>query len=150
MQVFKLVKNGEPDRVIAFDELPESMIRTVRRGPIAGWPRHWREFMGVKRDDQYAMPFYILDYITMNADKEKWQEITSYVKRNIDPSVRLLDKVEAMAVRVAPDSYSDLTVEPEDVPVLKLPKAAAEPEAEAEEAPKRRGRKPKIDEALAV
>ncbi len=149
MQVFKLVKPGEVDRMIAFDELPANVISGVRRGPINGWPRHWREYMGVKQGDTSAMPFYILDFIGVNADKEKWQEITSFVKRNVDPSVRLLDKVEAMAVKVAVDSYSDITVEPEEVPVIAIPKTAALVTEGEDEAPKRRGRKPKAEEVAA-
>jgi hypothetical protein len=147
MQVFKLVKPGYVDRLIAFNELPETMMRGIRRGTIAGWPRHWRDFMGVPQGDQVTMPFYILDYITINADKEKWQEIVSYVKRNVDPSVRLLDKMEAMAVAAAQDSYSDLSIEPEDLPIIPLPEKSAPVEEEVQTI--RRRRKPKSEEVAA-
>jgi hypothetical protein len=152
MQIFRLVVAGTVDRVLGFDSLPESILTGVRRGPASGFPRHWREFLGVKHGDTKAEPFFILDYSSRNADKEKWQEISSYVKRNVDPSVRLLDKLEAMAEPLAQDTQSDLTLEPEEVPMIPLP--VREPalvgggsEAEAEPAPKRRGRKPKSEQA---
>ncbi len=122
MQIFKLVRGGQVDQVLGFDELPEAILSGVRRGPIAGFSRAWRDFMGVKWDDKAAQPFYILEYISKNADREKWQEISSYVKRNVEPSVRLLDKIEAMAVKLAPDSYTDVTLEPEEVPIIPFPK----------------------------
>jgi hypothetical protein len=150
MQVFKLVRPGFVDRVLAFDELPATVMRGVRRGPIAGFPRHWRDFMGVKHGDTTAMPFYILDYITMNSDKEKWQEISSYVKRNVEPTVRMLDKLEAMAAPLATDSYSDLTLEPEDVPVIPLPKkpeGTTEDEVDEVETKRKRGRPAKVETA---
>lgn len=135
MQVFKLVRSGWPDSVIGFDSLPEDMLRNILRGPIAGWQRHWFDFMGVEPKDKGAHPFYLLDYMTRNADKQKWQEISGYVKRNAVPGQRLLDKIEAMAVPVAPDSYTDINIDPEDMPMIKL----AEMEAEAPvEKPRRR------------
>lgn len=146
MQVFKLVRNGWPDSVIGFDSLPEDMLRGVLRGPIAGWQRHWFEFMNVDPKDKGAHPFYLLDYTTRNADKQKWQEISGFVKRNAIPGTRLMDKIEAMAVPVAPDSYSDLNVEPEDMPMIKLAPAEL---PEAVEKP-RRGRRPKDEAALAA
>lgn len=124
MQVFKLVKAGSVDRLIGFDSLPENVLSGVRRGTIAGWPREWRDFLSVKREDVNAEPFYILEYVTRNADREKWQEISSYVKRNVDPSVRLLDKIEAMAKPAATDSYTDVNLEPEDLVVIPFPAKA--------------------------
>lgn len=147
MQVFRLVNPGFVDRVIAFDSLPESLLTTVRRAPAAGFPRHWRDFLGVDRNDQTTEPFYTLDYITRNADKEKWSEIVSYVKRTVDPTVRLLDKVEAMAAPLAESSHSDLTLEPEQVPIIpvstKVDHAAPEAEPVA-----RRGRPRKVEAAV--
>lgn len=121
MQVFKLVKAGSVDRLLGFDSLPDNVLTGVRRGTSAGWPREWRDFLGVKREDANPAPFYILEYITRNSDREKWQEICSYVKRNVDPAVRLLDKIEAMAKPAAPDSYTDVNLEPEDLVVIPFP-----------------------------
>lgn len=149
MQVFRMVRGGIVDSVIAFDELPETMLINVRRGPCAGFPRHWREFLGVKHGDTHAEPFYILDYIGRNADKEKWQEICHYVKRNVEQGVRMLDKVEAMARPFSPDAYSEITLEPEDVPVIPLPKVAKADSEETPE-PRRRGRRPKSEEPVAA
>lgn len=149
MQVFKLVKSGYPDCVIGFDSLPDDLLKGITRGPIAGWQRHWFEFLSVPPKNKEAMPFYVLDYMSRNPDKQKWQEITSFVKRNVDPGVRLLDKIEAMAVPVASDSYSDVTVDPEDMPMIILPKAV-ETDLATDEQPKRRGRKPKAVEEVAA
>lgn len=143
MQVFKLVRSGFPDSIIGFDSLPEDMLRNILRGPIAGWQRHWFEFMGVDPKDKGAHPFYLLDYMTRNADKQKWQEISGYVKRNAVAGQRLLDKIEAMALPVAPDSYTDINVEPEDIAMIKL--AAAEEPVE-----KPRRRRPKDEPAMAA
>lgn len=145
MQVFKLIKAGVPDRVIGFDSLPEDILTNITRAPINGWQRHWFEFMGVNPKDKEAHPFYLLDYITRNSDKQKWQEISSYVKRHCTAETRLLDKVEAMAIPVAQDSYSDITIDPEDMPMIKLIHAEATPSAE--EKP-RRGR-PRKEEVAA-
>lgn len=120
MQVFKLVRAGWPDSVIGFDSLPDDLLVGTLRGPIAGWQRHWFEFMGVDPKDKGAHPFYILDYVARNQDKQKWNAISSYVKRNAEPGQRLLDKIEAMALQVAPDSYSEINIDPEDMPMIKL------------------------------
>lgn len=143
MQVFRLVKPGVVDTVIAFDELPEALVANVKRGVCAGFPRHWKEFLGVKANEPAAQPFYLLDYMSRNSDRERWGEIVSYVKRNVDPSVRMLDKVEAMARPLAQDAYSDLTLEPEEVPIIPLPKREPALVGADEPEPKRRGRKPK-------
>jgi len=145
MQIFKLIKPGVVDSVIGFDALPESLLTGIRRGPINGWPRAWYEFLKVDRANTAANPFYVLDYITRNADKEKWQEVSSFVKRNVDPATRLLDKIEAMAKPVAIDAHSDLNLEPEDVPMIPFPKAAEGDESDA----KRLGRPRKSESVTA-
>jgi len=122
MQVIKLVKGGEVDRIISFDSLPQSMMSGVRRAPLAGLPRHWKELFKELPENEQSEPFYYLEYIAVNRDKEKWQEISQYVRRVTDKHVRLLDKLEDMAVVMAPDSKSQLTLEPEEIPIIPIPK----------------------------
>jgi len=150
MQIFKLVKPGQVDRVIGFDAIPEDLLAGIRRAPANGFPRHWKTFLGIDPKDKNPMPFYTLDFLTVNGDKEKWQAISSYVKRNVLPSFRMLDKIEDMARPLAQDSYSDLTLEPEDVPVIPIPSEEdLEPVATAEEEKPKRIRKKKLEEAAA-
>lgn len=131
MQVFRLVDPGRVDRVIAFDSLPEAMLSNLKRGTINGLPSNWYQYMGVKRGDNGAMPFYVVDFRTINRDKEKWQEIGNYVRRSTHKDFRLLDKLEDMAKPMSVDSYSSLDLEPEDIPVVPIVK-----EVEEEEIPK--------------
>ena len=112
MQVFRLVVPGRVDKVIAFDSLPERIVKGIRTAAPSGLPRHWREF---------APHFFVLEYIDLNRDIEKWQEITQYVRKAVSLSVRLMDKIEDMAVKMAPDSHAPLELEPEDVPVIIIP-----------------------------
>ncbi len=137
MQVFRLVQPGVVDKVIAFDELPQPLVQGITKRPPTGLPRHWREF---------ANEFYVLDYISTNNDKERWQKISSHVRRAVSPSIRLMDKLEDMARPMAPNSKDALDLEPEDVPVIPIPEEAEAPEAESVEAPKRVGRPRKIVE----
>lgn len=120
MQVFRLVDPGVVDRCIAFNSLPKRLLAGVRRGLIEGFPRHWQDFMGVSKTDKDARPFYFLEYKMLNSDKERWQQISNYVRAAADKTVHLLDKIEDMAIPLAPDAYSQLTLEPEDVPVIPI------------------------------
>lgn len=120
LQVFRLVDPGRVDRVIAFDKLPEDILHGVRRGPAHGFARHWHKFLGSDPKDKNARPFYILDFKMLNADIEKWQEISQYVRRSTEREVRLLDKLEDMAKPFAPDAYSPVDLEPEDIVVIPL------------------------------
>lgn len=174
MQVFRLVKAGTVDRMIAFDSLPEAMVSTVNtRGPD-GLPRNWAKWLLELGSYRYEKTkegrvctkepgFYILDYTTVNSDREKWQEIVNYVRRACDPQFRLLDKIEDMAKPMAPNCKEPLDLEPEDVPIIEL--RPAEETAEPEEAvapaasgtepfnpviPRRRGRPRKVYEEVPV
>lgn len=125
MQVFKLVYSGLPDKVIAFDSLPPDLLVGVKRAPIKGFPRHWSRWF--ERDlgldlQKEPRPFYFLDYQMINADKHRWQEIVGYVKRMAPTEFRLLDKIEDMAAPLAKDSYAELSLDPEDIPVIPLTK----------------------------
>jgi hypothetical protein len=120
MQIFKLVHGGKVDRIIGFNSLPESMLKGIRRGTIDGWPRHWKNWFKTDIKETGSNPFYILDYKTLNSDREKWDEITQYVRRSTDKNTRLLDKLEDMAVPLAEDQRTALSLEPEDVPVIPI------------------------------
>lgn len=129
MQVLRLVMPGIVDRMIAFNSLPQRLIKGIRRGGIEGFPRHWKDFMGVKATEINPQPFYFLEYTILNADKERWQEISNYVRAVVDKEFRLLDKLEDMAKSLAPDSYTQMTLEPEDILIIPIP-------AEEEKKPK--------------
>lgn len=111
MQVFRLVQAGVVDKVIAFDELPKDLIQGINQREPSGLPRHWKEF---------APFFFILDYVGTNNDKERWAKISSYVRRTVDTSFRILDRLEDMAKPMAPNSKDALDLEPEDVVVIPL------------------------------
>lgn len=118
LQVFRLVDPGRVDRVLAFDSLPVSMLTGIKRGPCNGLPSNWYVYLGVKRGDNNTQPFYVLDFRTLNKDKEKWQEINNYVRRSTDKNFRLLDNLYDMAKPMAPDSHSSLELDPDDVLVI--------------------------------
>ena len=83
--------------------------------------------------------FFVLDYVTTNNDKEKWEKIKSFVRRAVDPSVRLMDKLEDMAAPMAPNAKDALDLEPEGVPVIPIPEkltSVAPEESESEAAVK--------------
>ena len=145
MQVFRLVNGGFVDKMIAFDSLPESILTGIRTKDISGMPRYWGKWLEdhgcvrtvFKTETEILMDrrmhvtktpigkepcFYVLDYMDLNADKEKWQEITNFLRRAVDKTVRLMDKIEDMAKKMAPDSYAQLELEPEDIPVIEIPK----------------------------
>lgn len=130
IQVFKLVDPGRVDRVIAFDSLPLPMLTGITRGTANGLSGSWVNYLGVKRNDKTANPFYVLDFRTINRDKEKWQEISNYVRRSTDKNFRLMDNLYDMAKPMAPDSHSSVELEPEDV--LIIPVLTEEEEIEEE------------------
>lgn len=141
MQVLRLM--GMPDRVIAFDSLPEDLVQGLEMRAAAGTAfRPWRDWMGKKKRVTKISPerdpftnqirvfepiveedyyFYIVDE-TLNHDMEKWEAISDYVRRNAPKDFRLKDRIEDMALPLAPDVRSDVTLEPEQVVVIPLPK----------------------------
>lgn len=127
IQVFRLVDPGRVDRVIGFDELPNSLTTGVTRGSAVGLPRAWQDYLGVKRGDVRALPFYVLDFRTLNRDKERWQEISNYVRRSTHKDVRLFDNLYEMAKPMSVDSYSSLELDPEDIIVIPIIKEEVEP-----------------------
>lgn len=132
MQVFRLVKGGIVDKMIRFDELPKNLLTGIRRGPLGGLPRYWAKELGVNPKDENARPFFVLDYVYTNSDKNKWSEIVSHVRRNAPKEQRLLDQLDEMAVPMAPDSHSQLTLEFEDIPIIKVGETEEEEETETD------------------
>jgi len=125
MQVFKLVLPGEPDRIIAFDELPDDLVKPLRRGPIEGFPRYWRKWFETEAKHDFKKdpkPFYILDYKFINKDKETWGKIQEYCRKMTPDGFRLMDQLELMGKHLAPDSTSELTLDPDDIPIVPLHK----------------------------
>lgn len=144
MQAFKLVNGGFVDRVIVFDSLPARLVNGVRTREVAGFPRAWAKWLGsigstrivyktdttvdLARNWKYTHTpigsepcFFVLEYTDINADKQRWREICEYIRMNAGPEVRLKEKIEEMALQMAPNSVTPLSIEPEDVPVIELP-----------------------------
>ncbi len=148
MQVFRLM--NMPDRVIAFDELPEDLLKGFEMIRADGFPRQWKEWMGKKKKVTPIPPekdfltgavrrfdpiveedsfFYLVDYM-IQPIVERWQSVCDYVRQHVDKDVRLKDKIDDMAIPLGPDKVS-LTLEPEEVPIIPLPrdsKVEKEPE----------------------
>lgn len=165
MQIFRLIKGGQVDRMIAFDSLPERLLANIKTKAFDGFPRFWlswaKEHESVRtitrtvdkdgKKEIFVQPCtYILDYQTVNQDKESWEAIGAYVRRVVDLKVRLKDKLEDMAMPLSKDCYSELSLEPEDVPVIPVPvELAKEDDLEpveiittenVKDVPKKRGR----------
>lgn len=144
MQVFRLVNAGFVDKLIAFDELPERLMKNIKTRAVEGLPRSWARWLGevgstrvvyeteTERDASGTYRFtytpigkepcfYILEYTDINSDKEAWRAISEYLRMHVGSEVRLREKVEDMAVKMAPDCVSALDIEPEDIPVIKVP-----------------------------
>lgn len=179
MQAFKLINAGFVDKVIIFDSLPERLVQGIRTRELSGFPRSWARFIGEigsirkvynttteKRgagDYVYTHKeigsepcFYVLEYTDINADKEFWRAIGEYLRMNCGPEVRLKEKVEDMAIALAPTVTTALAIEPEDIPVIVV-SAEKALEVNADEivkqgetvlvekaAPKKRGRPKKV------
>lgn len=180
MQCFKLVNAGFVDKLIIFDALPERLVKGIKTRELAGLPRSWSKFLGeigstrpVYKTDTTQHPdrsysfkytpigrepcFFVLEYTDINADKDAWRAISEYLRLNVGPEVRLKEKIEDMALPMAPDPKSPLSIETEDIPVIPVPvevvKAPAPDEIiqpgetilVEEKAPKKRGRPRKVE-----
>jgi len=149
MHVIRLV--GMPDKVIAFDGLPEELVAGLDMQGPHGFPRHWKAWLGTKKKITKINPerdpitmqirtfepiveegpfFYIVDEM-MNQDVEKWQAICDYARRNAPLDFRLKDKIEDMAKPLAADPKSELKLEPEEVVVIPLGKKLIVPDVPA-------------------
>lgn len=134
MHVFRLVQSGLVDKIIAFEDLPKRMLDGVEMHLASGLPRHWRDFIGKQtkvtppQPDKNAItgevkmvcggtevgPFcYVLYYKEINKDMQRWQEISSFVRRVVSLQFRLMDKLEDMALPLATDAASEIKLEPE-------------------------------------
>jgi hypothetical protein len=149
MQVFKLVRGGFVDNLIAFDSLPERLLKGIRTRDMAGLPRYWANWLKEKGSVRPVFKtqtevlenrnlkvthtpngeepcFWILEFQDLNQDKEKWSEISSYVRQAVDTTVRLKDRIEDMAKPMAPDSKAPMDIEPDDIPVIGVPAEVAQ------------------------
>lgn len=147
MNVFRLVNGGTVDKIIAFDTLPKRLTAGIRTKPMDGFPRFWHRWLiehgstqpisllnhetGVREQKEQPCT-YLLEYKVVNADIQKWQEITNYVRKAVDLSVRLMDKIEDMATPFAKDSTSELSLEPEDVLIVPIPSEVKKEDVEDE------------------
>lgn len=152
-QCLKLVNAGFVDKVIVFDSLPERLWKNIRTRACDGFPRAWAKWLveigstrtvfatetnvDMARNWTYKHTpvgkepcFYVLEYTDINADKEAWRNICDYLKTHCGPDVRLTEKIEDMAIAMAPDSYKSLSIETEDVPVVSVPNDTEVPEKE--------------------
>jgi len=78
------------------------------------------------------------------------------LRQHVGPETRMKEKIEDMAIALAPNSTTALSIEPEDVPVIPVSSEEAKVEdvrelvkpgeviVEQESAPKRRGRPKKV------
>lgn len=144
MQAFKLVNAGFVDKVIVFDSLPERLYKNVKTRPADGFPRSWGKWLAeigstrtvnktetsvdLARNWTYKHTpigkepcFFVLEYTDLNSDKESWRAISEYVRQHVAPEVRLREKIEDMALALAPNSKESLSVEYEDIPVIQVP-----------------------------
>lgn len=143
MQAFKLVNGGFVDKVIVFDSLPERLYKNVRTKETAGFPRAWAKWLAeigslrtvFKTETSVDLArnwtfkhtpigmepcFFVLEYTDINADKQAWREICEYIRMTAGPEVRLKEKIEDMALALAADSMKPLSVEPEEIPIIKV------------------------------
>lgn len=179
MQAFKLVNGGFVDKVIVFDSLPERLYKNVKTRAADGFPRAWAKWLAeigslrtvfstettvdLARNWTYKHTpigkepcFFVLDYQDLNQDKQAWRDICEYLRLHVGPETRMKEKIEDMALVLAPNSTTALSVEPEDIPVIPVPDEVVQKPAlqglvnpgetilVEESAPKRRGRPKKV------
>jgi hypothetical protein len=139
MQVFRLM--DMPDRVIAFDSLPERLLQGFELCAAEGFSREWKNFLGKMKRTVKVPPdrdpftgqmrsyapiveenyfFYLVDF-NINPVVEKWEEVCNFVRRVVDRDVRLLDDMRKMAIPLAPNKTDGVSILPEDVPVIPIP-----------------------------
>lgn len=140
MQVFRLM--GIPDKIIAFDELPEDLVKGFELLKADGFPKAWKRWMGemevvtkipsllnpVTGERQVFDPFvekdsyfYLVDW-NIKPVEEKWKKIEEYVRQKVSSEIRLTDKLEDMAKPLAANKVDGISLEPDDVVVIPLPK----------------------------
>jgi len=141
MDVFRLM--SMPDRVIAFEGLPENLLKGFELCRAEGFPRHWKEWMGKKTRTIPIPPekdimtgavrrfdpiedtdcfFYLVDQ-TSNPSMEAWKMVCDFVRQNVSKEFRLKEKIDDMALPLAANKSDGVTLEPEDVVVIPIPRA---------------------------
>lgn len=122
MQIFKIVVMGTVDRFLAFDELPEDLLKGITVTQPNGFPRAFKRFV----DEEAYGKLYTLEIYDKNQDKETWKKVTDFVTRAVDVKVRLADRIEDMAKPCAKDCTAQIDIEPEDIQVIPIPFALQE------------------------
>ena len=138
MHIFRLM--AMPDKVIAFKNLPESMVNGFEMCRADGFPKYWKEWMGKRKRNinippekdlltgqvRYFKPieeedsfFYLVDW-NLEPVVEKWKELVDYVRHHVSKETRLAEKLEDMAVPLAQNKTDGMTLEPEDIPVIEI------------------------------
>lgn len=138
MHIFRLM--AMPDKVIAFQNLPENMVEGFEMCRADGFPRYWKEWMGKKVKVTNIPPekdlltgqvrhfpsmkeeepfFYLVDW-NVEPVVEKWNELCDYVKNHVSKETRLTEKLEDMAIPLASNKSDGVSIEPEDVPIIEI------------------------------
>lgn len=140
MEVFRFM--GMPDKVLAFDSLPENLLKGFELCRADGFPRHWKEWLGKKKKITKVSPekdlltgnvryydpiveedsyFYLVDW-NLNQNDEQWKEVCNYVKKMAPKDFRLTDDLTELAKPLANNKTDGVSLEPEDVIVIPLVK----------------------------
>ncbi len=163
MQVFRLM--GGPDKVIAFDELPERLTQGFELCKADGFPRHWKEWLG-KKENVIKIPpemdvftkqvrtftpiiekdhyFYLVDW-NLRPVVERWDAICDFVKRVVPKDFRLTENLEEMAIPLASNKSDGVSIEPEQVVVIPIPLEFQEKAVKIESVPGGTSRKHSIE-----
>ena len=133
-----------PDKVLAFDELPDKFLVGLDMIKAEGFPRHWKDWMGKSKKIMRIPPdknpltgevrtykpieeedyfFYTVDW-NIRAQEDRWKEITDYVRLNAPEDLRLPEDLIDLAKPLAQDKLAAIDLEPEDVVIISLKKAA--------------------------
>lgn len=140
MQMIRLVVGGLPDKIIAFDELPERLLKDADMRPPSGLPRFWHTMIGTHKKlvkgskernidgtwltikDSYEEGpfFYLLDYQDVNSHKDAWRAIEDFVRVNAKEiqavnETSLTERLDSLALPMAVDSKSELSLDPQDI-----------------------------------
>ena len=150
MDVFRLM--AMPDKVLAIEGLPESLLEGFEMSRADGFPRHWKAWMGMKKkitklpperdaltgqirrfepiieEDSY---FYWVDW-NLGPVTEKWSAVCDYIRQNVKRGFSLKEKIEDMARPLAPNKSDGVMLEPEEVIIIPLTTVDVEQPKEAE------------------
>ena len=137
-----------PDKIIAFDELPEDFLSELEMQNEKAMLRYWKDFIGTRKRTIQIKPYvdpmtrqlikcepiveespftWVVDW-EINSNVDAWSRICAYVRQNVQEGFRLLDKIEDMAKPLAPNVSEQITLEPEDVVIIPLKKVESKAE----------------------